>query len=676
MKHSSWLSVIALAGLILWGCSPESSRGNNRYDVVVYGGTSAGVIAAYTAWKQGYDVVLIEAGNHLGGLTAGGLGQTDIGNKYAVQGLARKFYRDLGYHYGIFEAWKFEPHAAENLFNAMMAGSDVSVLKRYRLRTVEKKSTRILSIVLESSDDTTNIHHISGNVFIDCSYEGDLMAKAGVSYTVGRESNKTYGEQYNGFQLRDKHQFPDHIDPYVVPGDPSSGLIYGIDPTPVAATGTGDHRVQAYNFRLCMTKDTNNMIPVTRPEDYDPTRYELLRRVIRQRDSLGWIQRLHQLYLKIDMMPNGKTDINNKGPQSTDFIGENWEYPEARYTERERIWKAHESYIKGLLYFLGHDPDIPEEIRSQMLEWGWASDEFTDNGGFPHQMYVREARRMLGEYVMTEHNCLGNSTIQDGIALAAYTMDSHNCQRIVVNGMVKNEGDVQVGGFPPYEISYRSIVPLRKECTNLLVPVCLSASHIAFGSIRMEPVFMVLGQVAGLAADLSLRSGIPVQGVDPACIKNVFQTDPYLDGTPPDIEIDNTDSSRLSYSGNWEITSRWMDQYRHNFLMHPDPGPEVIADFHFCPQKDGIYEIYLYVPSKPTIDVGNTWQWETRMPLTICHAGSEDIVLLDLESSERNWASAGTWSFIEGDTVHVRFRGSEELDPVALDALLVVYQDR
>ncbi|HYW95015.1 MAG TPA: FAD-dependent oxidoreductase, partial [Bacteroidales bacterium] len=448
------LMLIALVGILLSSCQKSE---NKDYDIIVYGGTSAGVIAAYSASLEGRNVLLVEPGNHLGGLSSGGLGQTDIGNKYAVTGLARNFYRRLGDHYGKLEAWKFEPHVAEDVFNQYIKEAGVDVLYDFRLTGVNMKKKRIESVKLEQSSapSASTNRTITGSYFIDCSYEGDLMAAAGVSYTVGRESNDTYGETYNGVQLREAHQFPDSIDPYIKPGDPSSGLCWGIQAVGVAPRGTGDTLVQAYNYRLCLTQDTSNMVAVTRPVDYDPAKFELLRRVITKREEQGWKQNLGQLYLIISPMPNGKTDINNKGPMSTDGIGMNYAYPEGSYAVRKQIADNVEDYTKELLYFLGHDEALPVSLRDQMLSWGWAADEFTDNGNFPHQMYIREARRMIGGYVMTQHNCLGDSVVNDGIALAAYTMDSHNCQRVVVNGMVKNEGDVQIGGFPPYEISYR-----------------------------------------------------------------------------------------------------------------------------------------------------------------------------------------------------------------------------
>ncbi len=517
--------IFAICILII-GLTACQERKNADYDVCIYGGTSAGVIAAYKAAKMGKKVLLIEPAKHLGGMTASGLGKTDIGNNEALSGITLEFYKRIAAHYGEEGEAKliFEPHVAEREFNEMVAIAGFDTLLFHRVIKVNKDGARIKNIVVENSlqpSDETNIT-IDAKVFIDCSYEGDLMARAGVSYTIGREDNSTYGEKYNGFQLNYSHQFPDSISPYVIPGDTTSGFVYGITEKGFfAERGTGDKNIQAYNYRVCITKVDSNKIPITKPDNYDPEKYELLARIGERREwtTLAVPPFKGQFALLIiDEMPNGKTDVNNYGGFSTDFIGENWEYPEADYATREKITKAHEDYQKGLFYYIGHSERIPEKIRNEMLEYGYCKDEFTDNGGWPFQLYVREARRMIGEYVMTEHNWRRDTIVNDGIAIASYGMDSHNTQRIVINGMVKNEGDVQVwkgeDEIRAYPVSYRSIVPKREECTNLLVPVCMSASHIAYGSIRMEPVFMMMGEAAGAAAGMAIDSKIPVQKVD------------------------------------------------------------------------------------------------------------------------------------------------------------------
>jgi hypothetical protein len=532
MKRSANLSIL----MIFLAISASGCK-NKQYetDICIYGGTSAGVIAAYASGQLHKSVILVEPSAHLGGLTSGGLGATDIGNKIAITGISRDFYRRIGKHYGKPEMWTFEPHVAESIFNDLVNKANIKVLKKYRLLKVIKEDACIKEVILESSEPSfwkQNIR-IRAAEFLDCTYEGDLMAKSGVSYAIGREPNSLYHETVNGVQLLDKNQLPDSIDPYIKPGDPKSGLLFGINPAPLQPNGSGDKLVQAYNYRLCLTQDTTNMIAVTVPDQYDPGHYELLKRVIEFRKNRDLIYNL-DTYLSIIAMPANKTDMNNDGGFSTDFINESWNYAESDYKTREKMAQDHENYIKGFLYFLGHDKCVPDYLQKQMLSWGYARDEFADNGGFPHQLYIREARRMTGEYVMTEHNCRGTEVAADSVGKAAYTMDSHNCQRVVVNGMAKNEGDVQVGGFPPYPISYRAITPKRKECTNLLVPVCLSATHIAYGSIRMEPVFMVLGQSAAVAASMAIDNKCAVQEIDIKALQEKLMADPYLDGRPPE----------------------------------------------------------------------------------------------------------------------------------------------
>jgi hypothetical protein len=496
------------------------------YDVVVYGGTAGGVVAAAQASKMGKTVVLIEPSEHLGGLTSGGLGATDIGNKEAIGGLAREFYHRIWKHYQDPKAWRqetsaeyaqkrrapspdtmwtFEPHVAEKIMDELVADYKIPVVRSERLDLkdgVKKDGARIASIKMESGKT------FSGRMFIDATYEGDLMAKAGVSYHVGREANSTYKETLNGVQTKNatKHQFLKPVDPFVKPGDPSSGLVPGIHGGDPGEEGSGDQRVQAYNFRICMTDAPENRIPFPKPEGYDPLRYELLLRYM----QAG----VFDLFGNNQLMPNRKTDTNNNGGFSSDNIGMNYDYPEGDYETREKIFKEHVTYHQGMLYFLVNDPRVPAKARAATAKWGLAKDEFNATGGWPHQLYIREARRMISDYVMTEHNCRWTEVAADSVGLGAYNMDSHNVQRYVKDGHARNEGDIQVGVAAPYAVSYRSLVPKASECTNLFVPVCLSASHIAYGSIRMEPVFMVLGQSAATAACMAIDGNLAVQQVN------------------------------------------------------------------------------------------------------------------------------------------------------------------
>lgn len=481
------------------------------YDVVIYGQTSAGVIAAVQAKRMGKTVILVGPDKHLGGLSSGGLGATDIGNKTAIGGLSHEFYQRLGKHYGEAEMWKFEPHVAEKIFEGFVTEHQIPVhrdewLDRTLGKGVEVKDDRITSITMLSGKT------YRGKMFIDATYEGDLMAATGVSYTLGREANSAYGETLNGVQTEQDHyhQFEAPVDPYMKPGDPSSGLLPGVSEGGPGKEGMADTRIQAYCYRMCLTDVVENRVPFPQPAGYDPMRYELLLRTI-----LAGANKHPAGYFTTHRMPNGKTDSNNCGPFSTDNIGMNYDYPEADYMERKRIVEEHERYQKGFVWFLANDSRVPEELRKSVAQWGLPKDEFTDNGHWAHQLYIREARRMVGLDVMTQLNCQGTIKTDHSIGMGAYTMDSHHVQRYVDgNGHVRNEGDVQVGGFGPYPIMYGAIVPKRGECANLLVPICLSATHMAFGSIRMEPVFMVLGQSAATAAAHAIDTRVAVQDVD------------------------------------------------------------------------------------------------------------------------------------------------------------------
>ena len=518
------------------GCTSTSSKNTKEVDVCIYGGTASGVIAAYSAKMTGKSVVLVEPSKYLGGLTTGGLGATDIGNKIAITGLSRDFYQRVGKYYGQSEKWTFEPSVAGKIMHQYVNEAQLDVMYQKRIVSATKEGTRISYITLEDaqSPDTEPNIRIKAKQYIDCSYEGDLMARAGVTYTIGRESNSRYNETWNGVYLAEYrlpsgfHQFPDGVDPYKVPGDPASGLLWGISADTLQPDGTGDHKVQAYNFRICLTNDPENRIPITKPDNYDPQCYELLARLFETQPK-DWQIREYFIW---SIMPGNKTDINNRGAFSTDMIGVNYNYPEADYDERMRIFKEHEDYTKGLLYFYITDPRIPKQLQEEIVQWGYPKDEYLDNNHWTPQLYVREARRMVGSYVMTEANCTGKEVVTDGVGMAAYTMDSHNCQRIVIRkdgkDMVKNEGNVEVGGFKPYPVSYRALLPKENECTNLLVPVCLSSSHIAFGSIRMEPVFMVLGQSAAVAACLAIDANTGVHAVDVGHLQEILKTNPLL----------------------------------------------------------------------------------------------------------------------------------------------------
>ncbi len=535
-----YLYLLLLAPFLFIQC--ENNSAGDSYDLVIYGGTSGGIAAAIQASRMGKSVIIVEPGSRIGGLTTGGLGQTDIGNKAAIGGISREFYQRIKLYYdnpdhwkwqsseeykdggqtrtaeGETAMWTFEPSAALKVYQDFIQEYNIPVLYNEKIDRndgVEKVDNRIISIT------TLSGKNLRGKMFIDATYEGDLLATAGVSYTVGRESNNTYNETMNGVhtKLTDttrtghpahnamNHNFADGVDPYQVAGDPSSGLLPFIDATGPGEEGAGDHRVQAYCFRMCLTDHPENRIPFEKPSNYNELDYELLLRNYEAGENgFPWIN---------SKMPNRKTDTNNRTGFSTDFIGQNYDYPEASYDEREKIIERHRQYQKGLMWTLANHPRIPDHIREEVARWGTCKDEFQREDGWQEQLYIREARRMIGEYVMTQANCEGLEIVEDAVGMGAYGMDSHHTQRYVTSeGFVKNEGNVEARVASPYPISYRSIIPKYNECANLLVPVCLSASHIAFGSIRMEPVFMVLGQSAATAACLAIDQKKAIQDLD------------------------------------------------------------------------------------------------------------------------------------------------------------------
>jgi len=529
MRHRFWFA------LVLCAVPPAAEAQPRTADIVIYGCTSAAVTAAVQARRMEKSVVMVCPEKHLGGLTAGGLGFTDTGDKNVIGGLSREFYRRVYQHYQKPEAWRwqkreeygnkgqgteavdqglrtmwvFEPHVGERIFEEWIAEHKIPVarngwLDRQKGVRMERGAIRSIRML----DGRT----FSGKMFLDATYEGDLMAAAGVDFHVGRESMQTYGERWAGVQtgvLHHRHHFgvlKTPISPYVIPGDPSSGVLPRISTAPPGEYGSGDKKVQAYCFRMCLTRVPENRVPFPKPANYQPEEYALLLRIF----EAGWREMFH----KFDPIPNAKTDTNNHGPFSTDNIGRNWDYPEASYERRREIIQEHIDYQQGLMYFMANDPRVPADVRNAMAKWGLARDEFLDNNHWPHQLYVREARRMIGRYVMTENELLKGRPTPEPVGMGSYGIDSHNVQRhITPEGSVQNEGDIGVSTNGAYQISYGSLVPKRGQATNLLVPVCVSSSHIAYGSIRMEPVFMILGQSAATAAALAIDLKVSVQEV-------------------------------------------------------------------------------------------------------------------------------------------------------------------
>ncbi len=502
--------------LVLLACSP-CMMAQQSYDLVVYGGTAGGVITAVRGAREGLKVVLLEPGTHLGGMATGGLSRTDFGKKEVLGGDALEFYWRVGRKYDIGRyaqdvAWFYEPKVGEQVLREMLDQAGVKVLMKHRLREktgVQKNGTTLISIVTESGVA------FAGRMFADCSYEGDLMAQAGVEYAVGREASAQYGESLAGVRDRTPlHQFSVRIAPY----DSAGKLLPEVDPGPKGASGTGDKKVQAYNFRMILSEDPANQVAFPKPPGYDPKRYALMALLLEaMTKKLGRPPILHEVTL-IAKIPNNKADINNQGAFSTDYIGKSWDYPDGDYATRKRIWEDHVNYTKGYFYFLAHDPRVPASLRKEVNSWGLAKDEFLDNEHWPHQLYIREARRMVGEYVMTQKDIQADLRKPDVIGMGSYNSDSHNIQRLATpDGAVENEGDMQVA-VSPYQIPYRMLTPKKGQATNLLVPVCFSATHVAYSTLRMEPQYMILGQAAGVAAAMALKAGKPVQDIDVASL--------------------------------------------------------------------------------------------------------------------------------------------------------------
>ncbi|MBI4627047.1 MAG: FAD-dependent oxidoreductase [Verrucomicrobia bacterium] len=671
-----------------------SSGATASFDVVIYGGTSGGIAAAIQTARMGKSCVLIEPTQFLGGLTTGGLGATDIGNKRAIGGISREFYGRIWQHYSRPENWKqqtredyfsrqrgrndpdektmwtFEPHVASKIYDDMLreAGSRVTLVKGERLNLatgVVKEGPRIVRLVMESG------RAFAGRMFIDASYEGDLLAKAGVSYHVGREANRVYGETINGVQAGHavSHQFTKKVDPYVKPGDPSSGVLPGINVGGPGEEFSGDRKVQAYNFRMCTTDVPANRRAWEKPARYDPQWFELLLRNFEAGD--------HRVPWNPVWMPNRKTDTNNNFAISTDFIGMNWDYPEGDYATRARIWREHEDWQKGLMWTLANHPRVPEAVRAEFQRLGLARDEFTENQNWPRQLYIREARRMIGDYVMTEKNCLRVEVVPDSVGMGAYNMDSHNIQRYITKeGHVRNEGDIQVR-TRPYPVSFRSIRPKAQECTNLLAPVCLSASHIAYGSIRMEPVFMVLGQSAATAAVQAIAEGVDIQRIDAARFRDQLVKDgQVLDFESPPIEprvvlpkaklggivVDDLEADVTGF----ETSSTSHPTFVQQGYRHDGDRNKGTQSARFTPDlpKAGRYRVLIAYP----------WNANraTSVPVTIRHADGEAKVTLNQKKKpavDELLEPVGTFRFEKGRKGQVEISNRDTNGYVVIDAV-------
>lgn len=686
MKHI----ILAVTICILMPFSVSGENETRQYDIVIYGGTSGGIAAAIQASRMGKSVVLIEPSRRIGGLTTGGLGQTDIGNKQAVGGISREFYQNISNHYSDLSNWKwqekadyrdggqtktargedamwtFEPSAALKVYHRMIAEETVDLVYEQRLdreNGVRRKRSRITEIQMESGEI------YQGKMFIDASYEGDLLAAAGVAYIVGRESSEKYGESLNGVQANyfhptlsrtvstngQNHNFEPGVDPYIERGNPSSGLLPFIkEGGKPGLQGAADRGVQAYCFRMTLTDHPSNRIPFSKPAGYRELDYELLFRNFEAgENAIPWIN---------SDMPNQKTDTNNKHGFSTDFIGQNHYYPEASYAERDRIIKAHRHYQQGLMWSLANHPRVPQFIRDEVSRWGTCKDEYERDDGWQQQLYIREARRMVSGYVMRQQHCEGLEVAEDSVGMAAYGMDSHMVQRYVdANGFVQNEGNVQAHVIGPYPISYRSIVPKEEECSNLLVPVCLSSSHIGFGSIRMEPVFMVLGQSAATAACMAIDNETSIQNVSYEKLNARLVSDGQIlnsqSGSLVNLDslkgivVDDSESVRV---GNW-IEGRVVQGIHKGYLHDQSVGDGFAeAIFNAVLPYTGEYEVQIAYQTQPDS--------ASNVPVSVRHEGGETTLVVSQRKRpevEGHFQSLGRFRFGKSASVALSNRDAD-----------------
>lgn len=475
------------------------------FDLVVYGATAGGVMTAVAAAREGLNVALVDPGHHVGGMVSGGLSSSDMGRQEVIGGMAMEFFERVGRHYGETVETKFEPHVAEEVFNEMLREAKVTTIFDQKVREkkgVTKTGDRIVAITLENGEILRAV------VFADTTYEGDLMAQAGVTYTWGRESVSEYDESFAGVRgkQRPDHHFNVRVSPYAADGS----LLPEVSAGPKGEMGQGDKKVQAYGFRMCLTNDKSNEVPYPRPDNYNPYRYELLKRLIAALSKAKGRPPVMREMMIMSPLKGNKFDINNFGGFSTDDIGASWEYPTADFRRQAEIWREHYNYDAGFFYFLANDPSVPLSLRNEVNEYGLAKDEFIDNHNWPWQLYIREGRRMVGQYVMTQKDIEHDLTKPDSIGMGSYPSDSHHVQRVPTpGGDVENEGEMS-DATEPYQIPYRMILPKTGEADNLLVPVCFSASHVAYSTIRMEPQYMIIGQAAGVAAAMAVHHSLPV----------------------------------------------------------------------------------------------------------------------------------------------------------------------
>ncbi len=656
--------LLLAAALALLGTLSMAPASVVNSDICVYGGTSGGVMAAVAAARLGKSVALVVVNNHVGGMSSGGLGVTDRGNTASIGGLAAEFYSRVGQAYGATNpVYFFEPHVAENTFLQMLAGAVVPIYTNQQLASVTLSNLVIQQLTM--ADGTI----YRAKEFIDTTYEGDLMAMAGVSNTVGREAAATYGESLAGVTVNSV-QYP--CDPYVIPGNAASGLLPLIQSGSPGTAGAGDSKVQCYNFRLCLTQNPTNMIPITAPTNYAEATYELLHRHINAYVATNGSVPLNVLIDVQTIIPNGKTDINAYAPISTDYLGYNFTYPTNTSANRQLIYQQHKNYISGMLYYLANSTNVPVNVRTNMQSWGYAKDEFQDNGGWPYPLYVREGRRMISDYVMLQQDALGSRAATDAVALASYTIDSHPVARYAVNGVTVTEGGMGLAVPEPYPVSYRSIIPSVGQCQNLFCTFALSASHVGFASVRLEPVFMMTSQSAATAAAFAIDDQVPVQAVNYQKLAAELTADGQLlswNSVQPvstnGIIMTVTNAGGVTAVGGWSAGSNTGGWPLPNGLYWTDgnsgKGSKYVT---FTPNlaTNGYYDVYLW------------WVYASNraasVPVDIASATTTNRVYINEQINVTNWVKvAASNYFTAGSSSSVTIRNAGTTGYVVANAV-------
>ena len=649
-------------------------------EVLVYGGTPAGIIAAVAAAREGASVVLIEPSHWIGGMVAGGLSKSDIGKQETIGGYAREFFTRAAARYGGKFMWYAEPHANMETFAEMLREAKVRVIRDAPLKALSLEGARIVSLI--TADGRT----FAGRQFIDATYEGDLMAAAKVSYIVGRESQSQYGERLAGYHpmeirprsveimesdcptLGGKGPSYIHGTPVAISGlDEHGKPIFGVYPAPKSEPGSADKLTQSYNFRLCVTQRPDLRIPFPKPATYDPVRYDLLLRLIQAFPGI----RFGRLFYFGDLA-NGKYDLNAQGFFSTDYPGANTDYPDGDDATRARIWQDHTDFIQGLLWFLCHDERVPQSLREQAGTWGLSKDEFTDNGCWPYALYVREARRMIGEYVLVQKDLQQEVTKPDTIAMGSFLIDCHIVQRILAtDGTVRDEGSFQDEPVKPYQIPYRSLTPKKSECENLLVPVCPSASHIAYCSLRMEPVYMALGHASGVAAVLAMKNRQSVQGIDVPALQSKLRVQKAvleLAGKPmPKLDGIVVDDDAATYTGAWTASNFGNPLNETSHHDNNDSKGAKQARFEITVPETGRYEVrFAYVHSSNRA---------SSVPIAIEHPEGTTTVKVNEKLApklDEYFVSLGVFTFIKNKPAAMIISNTDTDGYVSVDAVQVL----